>query len=503
VSEYEVPHFIQEIDHGAFRNANIGKITMGDYVYRVCNWAFANCMAHTIELSPSLRDLGEDVFSGCTNLTTLVIPSDDVELERWMDEDDNLTDDEYMFSPWLFEWTNHEDRTESLTVHAYAGSVIEEYVDYIKSLDLSEFNPDYDMSRVEFAAYDGVHWICADWFENCREGEVFLIGYSAPLDAEITTIPVNEDGIAVNYDGRRIVGVSMDGDVWQAFLNDDRVGGEEGTFTVPEGIRYLDCRPFAGCENLQVLELPASLEGADALNDRVPNLKKFVVAEGSEHFYTEDNGASLYSGDTYVSYAPAAGLEAVTIKAGTRCIGYSAFQNVENVPNIIVPDSVESVENWAFQNSSLESITLPEKLSYIGEEAFADCQNLTEVEILSLTSEFCEEDWGDDFRSVFANSNEALQVIVYKHKNVLRDQAQIALYSDRVVLDEGTEKELILPFAQMYAAAVLGRNKLNLYHNDRIYQFKGSPRFNALKYVNIYHRSRNLAREDGSNFLGL
>lgn len=104
---------------------------------------------------------------------------------------------------------------------------------------------------------------------------------------------------------------------------------------------------------------------------------------------------------------------------------------------------------------------------------------------------------------LYRDTAKVSEVIVYKHKNVLRDQAQIALYGDRVVLDEGTEKELILPFAQMYAAAVLGRNKLNLYHNDRIYQFKGSPRFNALKYVNIYHRSRNLAREEGSTFLGL
>lgn len=95
------------------------------------------------------------------------------------------------------------------------------------------------------------------------------------------------------------------------------------------------------------------------------------------------------------------------------------------------------------------------------------------------------------------------EVIVYKRKNVLRKQASIALYGDRVVLDEGQDNELVLPFDEVYAASVLGRNKLNIYHNDRIYQFKGDARFNGLKYVNIYHRSRNLVREDSSNFLGL
>ncbi len=104
---------------------------------------------------------------------------------------------------------------------------------------------------------------------------------------------------------------------------------------------------------------------------------------------------------------------------------------------------------------------------------------------------------------MYQDTAKVSEVIVYKHKNVLRKQAQITLYGDRVVLDEGKDNELVLPFEEVYAAAVLGRNKLNLYHNDRIYQFKGGPRFNALKYVNIYHRNRNLIREDNSTFLGL
>ena len=104
---------------------------------------------------------------------------------------------------------------------------------------------------------------------------------------------------------------------------------------------------------------------------------------------------------------------------------------------------------------------------------------------------------------IYRDTAKVSEVVVYKHKNVLRRQAWIALYGDRVVLDEGQENELVLSFEDVYGVAVLGRNKLNIYHNDRIYQFKGGPRFNALKYVNIYHRNRNLMREEDSVFLGL
>lgn len=95
------------------------------------------------------------------------------------------------------------------------------------------------------------------------------------------------------------------------------------------------------------------------------------------------------------------------------------------------------------------------------------------------------------------------KVIVYKKKELFRKDAAIALYGDRVVLDQGTDKELTLPFEEIAAAAVLGRNKLNLYHGDDVYQFKGDKRFNALKYVHIYYRHKNLTRGDNTTFLGL
>ena len=96
------------------------------------------------------------------------------------------------------------------------------------------------------------------------------------------------------------------------------------------------------------------------------------------------------------------------------------------------------------------------------------------------------------------------EVIVYQRKNVLRKDAHIELYGDRIVLDAGTENELVIPFEEVSAAACLGKNKLNIYHGKMIYQFKGSKRFNALKYVNLYFRHKNILRgEENDQFLGL
>ena len=97
-----------------------------------------------------------------------------------------------------------------------------------------------------------------------------------------------------------------------------------------------------------------------------------------------------------------------------------------------------------------------------------------------------------------------LEVIVYKEKRILQKDAAISLYGDRVVVNEGTDREMRLPFEEVTAVSVLGRNKLNIYHDHHVYQFKGDKRFNALKYVNIYYRHKNIIRGDeNGQFLGL
>ena len=105
---------------------------------------------------------------------------------------------------------------------------------------------------------------------------------------------------------------------------------------------------------------------------------------------------------------------------------------------------------------------------------------------------------------LFRDRTKVFNVIVYQHKELLRQEAELSLYGDRVVLDEGSEQEMVLRFDDVVAAACMGPNKLNIYHGKEIYQFRGSKGFNALKYVNLYYRYRNIARgEENDQFLGL
>ena len=72
-------------------------------------------------------------------------------------------------------------------------------------------------------------------------------------------------------------------------------------------------------------------------------------------------------------------------------------------------------------------------------------------------------------------------------------------------LKEVNENEnLVFSFDETAAVTVLGRNKLNVYIGDELWQIKGSKRFNALKYVHFYYRYNNLKKgDDNVFFLGL
>ena len=90
------------------------------------------------------------------------------------------------------------------------------------------------------------------------------------------------------------------------------------------------------------------------------------------------------------------------------------------------------------------------------------------------------------------------RIIPYKNRYLLKKDASVSLYGDRI-----TVNELVFDFASVSQVSVLGKNKLNIYYGDNLYQLKGSKRFNALKYLHFYYRYKNITGENNDKFLGL
>ena len=97
----------------------------------------------------------------------------------------------------------------------------------------------------------------------------------------------------------------------------------------------------------------------------------------------------------------------------------------------------------------------------------------------------------------------SVKEVIPNEKKIPCGDGTAFLFGDRIELDM-TDGRMIFPFDECSAVTVLGRNKLNIYHGGKIYQLKGDKRLCALKYVNIYHRHKNIRKGDENvKFLGL
>lgn len=107
-------------------------------------------------------------------------------------------------------------------------------------------------------------------------------------------------------------------------------------------------------------------------------------------------------------------------------------------------------------------------------------------------------------KPMYCDESSLSEVIVYKKKIKIKNKVTLTLYGDRIVIDEGLQTERTFDFEKTLAVTILGRNKLNVYYDGKIYQLKSGKRFNAVKYVNIFNRYVNVNKsEQDSKFLGL
>jgi hypothetical protein len=107
-------------------------------------------------------------------------------------------------------------------------------------------------------------------------------------------------------------------------------------------------------------------------------------------------------------------------------------------------------------------------------------------------------------KPLYTDKADLSEVIVYKNKKRLARNLTLELYGDKLILTFEQGEKQVFAFSEVNAITILGKNKLNVYHDKHVYQLKGDKRFNGLKYVNIFHRYRNMTKGDGQgSFLGL
>lgn len=93
-------------------------------------------------------------------------------------------------------------------------------------------------------------------------------------------------------------------------------------------------------------------------------------------------------------------------------------------------------------------------------------------------------------------------IIPRKKRVLLAKEATFVLYPNRYEI-KTEEKTTVIAFDDIISAGIFGRNKMNFFTKENIYQIKADARFNALKYVQFFYKYKNEKENKNNGFLGL
>ena len=182
-------------------------------------------------------------------------------------------------------------------------------------------------------------------------------------------------------------------------------GKQNASYTIPSTVTLVSSCAFMGCASLTSVTIPdsgihfgsyifsgsgvtsvtvpASTEIGNAAFCRAASLTAINVASNHPDDCSVD-GVLFNKGKTKLIQYPA-GREgsSYTIPAGVTAIGDGAFEDCVNLTDLTIPAAVTSVGSNAFMQSSLRSIAIPSGVTVIRQEAFNRCANLISVTLPS------------------------------------------------------------------------------------------------------------------------
>ena len=407
-----------------YNKDEIKRIVIRDDITRIGARAFYNCINVTeIEIGNSVESIGSWALCNMNSLEELIIPQSVVSLEtsaiRFCGSLHNIgfMGDAPVVGSYVF-----SDCSEDLTLSNHFNS--------------SGWDSDpwmsYDMNTVHFNALDSI-------LSSPTCIETGFSKYKCKVCGEISVLETPAlghdyvDGVCIRC-GDEIIASGEGWDLYRSGLLDLRTmpsfNGDSAPWKnyssmitrveIGENVTNIRSYAFSGCSNLENINIPENVTsiGSGALYG-CGNLKRITIpftgntinstgenalfgyifgtasyaggVETSQHYESSDvtyciparlTDVTIKSRVPDYSFNNCSGLNSVTISDGATSIGNRAFQKCTGLTNIAIPDSVTTIGSYAFLGcSSLNNIKIPDTVTSIGNGAFISCIGLKSITI--------------------------------------------------------------------------------------------------------------------------
>lgn len=212
--------------------------------------------------------------------------------------------------------------------------------------------------------------------------------------------------------------------------------------TLAEGVEEIPDSAFSMCENLSQVQIGGSVKriGKYAFHD-CKSLKEITLPE------------SVQSIDEWAFHS--SGLEKINIK-GMAEIGWAAFTNCASLKSFPF-DHVNKIGESAFSDSGIAgSITLPDNVESLGENAFDHCKNLEEVII----------------QNCVVNGNSFNDCTNLKCLTMNGGEISGTIYAEKLILNSNVKKVGIFSGSDMKELEINGPSDME-FHKDFAHSVSG------------------------------
>ena len=391
------------VGHGALEGCVALKdVEFPDSLTEIASNAFAGCIGLTsLRIPESVTTLGAYAFSGCTGLTAITIPvhlsdSDTSGAYGVFSGCDNLTE-------LLLLGGGTDLGTLFAGLDSLTSVAIPEGVTAIADGAFAGCSALVSVSMLE-----GVTSIGSRAFDGCSSlaslvlpASLTDIGYSAFRNCTALknlTVPAcvtAREGIRFVYafsgeEELRSVLITGEG----ALVGDAFAGyGMLGNVTIGEGVTAIADGAFSNCGRMESVLLPDSLEtigqGAFSSCGALPRDDAGVQYESAARRLLIDAPETL--ADSYIvapsvrfihsdAFKDCRELTAVTFPEGLEAIGASAFRDCYALTSAILPETVKVIGEGAFEwCKSLQEVAVPSGVKVFGKSVFSSCSSLQAV----------------------------------------------------------------------------------------------------------------------------